>query len=178
MLPYDRDRLEQFFRMLPRTTDAAAAQATGHDDRLKYGAVTTTEKTRRIRHAVEVRHPSYQKAEFVELLRAHRIGLVVADTAGKWPHIEDVTADFVYIRLHGAEELYASGYTEEALDQWAAKIRLWSAGEPVLGERTLAEPAPHRASGRDVFVYFDNDIKGFAPHDAMRLEQKLGLRPA
>ena len=85
------------------------------------------------------------------MLRKHRIALVVADTAGRWPLIEDLTADFVYVRLHGDEELYASGYTDAALDRWAEKLRGWT------------------ADGRDGFVYFDNDMKGYAPHDAKRL---------
>jgi uncharacterized protein YecE (DUF72 family) len=173
-LPYERDRLTQFFQALPRTTTAAAILAERHDERLKHGAVTTAEADRRIRHAVEVRHPSYRTAEFIELLRRHRIGLVVADTAGRWPHLEDVTADFVYVRLHGAEELYASGYTDAALDDWAAKIRSWAVGGSPDSEFRLTEPAAEAARGRDVFVYFDNDVKGYAPYDAMRLIERVG----
>ena len=56
------------------------------------------------------------------------IALVVADTAGKWPYREDVTADFMYLRLHGDKELYASGYTDEALIRWAERIRVWREG--------------------------------------------------
>ena len=72
---------------------------------------------------MEVRHPSFEDPAFIELLRRHNVALVVADTAGKWPFMEDVTADFVYARLHGDEELYVSGYTDAALDQWAARVR-------------------------------------------------------
>jgi len=80
--------------------------------------------------------------------------MVVADTAGKWPYMEDVTSDFVYVRLHGHDELYVSGYTDEGLDRWAAKVRAW------------------REHG-DVFVYFDNDAKAYAPRDAMALQDRL-----
>ena len=67
--------------------------------------------------------PRLRRREFIDLLRHHNIALVVADTAGKWPLLEDVTSDFIYIRLHGDEELYVSGYSETALAEWARKIR-------------------------------------------------------
>ena len=104
------------------------------------------------------------------------IGLPSAvDTAGKWPYREDVTSDFMYLRLHGEEELYASGYTEEALDRWAARIRAWSTGsEPADAERILSV-APSKRASRDIYCYFDNDIKVKAPFDAQRLIKKLGL---
>ena len=102
---------------------------------------------------------------------------LVADTDGKWPYLEDVTADFMYLRLHGDKELYASGYTEAALDRWADRIRAWSDGrEPRDAQR--AAGAARRAKSRDVFCYFDNDIKVRAPFDADRLMHKLGLARA
>lgn len=132
------------------------------------------DRNRRLRHAVEVRHESFLDPSFVALLRRHRIALVVADTAGKWPYCEDVTADFVYLRLHGDEEIYASGYGEAALDRWAARVAAWSAGSEPSDARRISEgPAPRRAR-RDVYCYFDNDIKLKAPFDAMRLIEKLG----
>jgi uncharacterized protein YecE (DUF72 family) len=178
VLRFDPDRLAGFFDLLPRTTREAARLAAGHDHRLDGRAWTETDADRPIRHALEVRHPSYCDPEFVRLLRAHDIGLVVADTAGRWPDLEDVTSDFVYVRLHGAEELYVSGYTEDALDQWAAKIRRWSAGESPTGEHTVAAPMKRRPGGRDVYVYFDNDAKVHAPFDALALAERLGLRGA
>ena len=78
-----------------------------------------------LQHALEVRHASFETPDFLKLLRKHRIGVVVADTAGKWPQIEEATSDLVYIRLHGAEQLYVSGYTPAALKSWAAKIARW-----------------------------------------------------
>ena len=74
------------------------------------------------RHAFEVRHPTYFNDEFFSLLRAHGCGFVVADTAGKFPYAEEVTADFVYVRLHGSQQLYVSGYTDGELDAWTEKI--------------------------------------------------------
>jgi uncharacterized protein YecE (DUF72 family) len=101
---------------------------------------------------------------------------VVADTASKWPLMEDVTTDFVYVRLHGDEQLYVSGYNDAALDRWAAKIRAWAKGGEAKDATRLGPPAKARKGGRDVFVYFDNDVKVRSPYDAMNLAAKLGLR--
>lgn len=174
---YDAERLDRFFALLPRDTRAAAALAKKHDDKLKEAWTRWTGPARPLRHALEVRHKSFENPEFIALLRRHRIALVVADTAGKWPFIEDVTADFVYVRLHGDEELYVSGYTPAALRTWAAKIRAWSRGTNPTGAALQAPAAPRRAGGRDVFVYFDNDVKVRAPYDAMTLAHLLGLGP-
>ncbi|WNV83760.1 DUF72 domain-containing protein [Umezawaea sp. Da 62-37] len=152
-LQFDPVLLDEFLTNLPRTTTAAAELATHHDERVD-PSWTTTDLDRPLRHAVEVRHPSYLTPSFPELLHKHGIAAVVADSAGKYPLVDEVTTDFVYVRLHGADELYVSGYTDEALDRWAAKIRTWS---------TTA----------DVYVYFDNDAKVMAPRDALALLKKL-----
>jgi uncharacterized protein YecE (DUF72 family) len=176
-LGYDEERLAAFFDLLPRTTQQAARLAEGHDQRLENRSWTTTDVDRPLRHALEVRHSSFETPAFVELLRRHDIALVVADTAGKWPFLEDVTSDFVYVRLHGAEELYVSGYDEPALDVWAEKVRAWLQGASPSSARTIGPPAAPAAGGRDVFVYFDNDVKVRAPFDAMALAAKLGVAP-
>ena len=175
-LGYDADRLGSFFDLLPRTTSAAAVLAAEHDERLDGRAWTTTDADRPLRHVLEVRHASFENAEFVELARSHDIGIVVADAAGRWPVIEDVTSDLVYLRLHGDKELYASGYDDAALDRWADKVRTWAAGGEPAGARRLSGAAAPSA-GRDVFVYFDNDTKVRAPFDAMALAARLGLGP-
>lgn len=167
-----RERFERFFDLLPRTQADAAALARQHDERTKGRSWTETAAPRaRVRHAVEVRHDSFLDPGFVALLRKHGVALVFADTAGNWPYAEDVTADFIYARLHGAEQLYASGYTDEQLRWWAARLRAWQAGEePPDAKRVSEKPAPGPPkNGRDVFVYFDNDAKVKAPFDAMRL---------
>jgi uncharacterized protein YecE (DUF72 family) len=176
-LGYDAARLGAFFDLLPRTTAAAALLAEGHDERLNDRSWTVTDVDRPLRHALEVRHSTYENAGFIELLRKHDIALVVADTAGKWPFLEDITSDFVYVRLHGAEELYVSGYDDPALDVWANKIRCWRSGHPPEGAR-LAVPGTADGVKRDVYVYFDNDVKVRAPFDAMSLATKLGLKTA
>jgi uncharacterized protein YecE (DUF72 family) len=170
-LPFDADRLDRFLHLLPRSTAEAENVAQRHDERLDGRAWTTTDHDRPLRYAVEVRHPSYRDPALIELLRERRIALVVADTAGRWPYLEDVTAEFIYVRLHGDTELYASGYTDAALDVWAARIRRWQAGESPRTEHTIAPPVP--AQPREVFVYFDNDAKARAPIDAISLAQRL-----
>jgi len=153
---FEADRLDGFMRQLPRDSRDGEAVARQHDHRLRRGAWVDRVADLEYRHAFEVRHPSYFCDEFFDLLRAHGCALVVADTAGKFPYAEDVTANFVYVRLHGSRELYASGYTDAELDTWAGKIDQW------------------RRGGRDVYVYFDNDAKVHAPFDAMRLRERLG----
>lgn len=174
---FDAARLEAFFAILPRTMSEAAKLARKHDGRLRTRAWLRVAADRPLRHALEVRHRSFEDPAFVELLRRHGIGLVVADTAGKWPFLEDVTADFVYVRLHGDEELYASGYSSSALEAWARKIEAWRRGRRPAEARTVGARAPRTALGRDVFVYFDNDVKVRAPYDAMALAHRLGLGP-
>jgi uncharacterized protein YecE (DUF72 family) len=173
-LPFDAERLETFFGLLPRDTADAVKIAQRHDKKVKR-VWTKTVPNRPLRHALEVRHPSFVTPEFVRLLRRHRVSLVVADTAGKWPYMEDVTADFVYARLHGDEELYVSGYTPRALLSWSKKIRAWSEGRDAPKARLTGPAVATRARGRDVFVYFDNDVKTRAPYDAMSLAHRLGM---
>ena len=154
-LAYDPDRLNDFFSRLPRSTGEAAYLSRRHDERLKDRSFTKAVVDQPLRHALEIRHDSFKSVAFLELLRAHHVAIVVADTAGKWPLILEPTADFVYARLHGDQELYASGYTPAALETWAARVRGWM------------------ADGRDVYVYFDNDVKVRAPFDAIALSQLL-----
>lgn len=176
---FDADRLARFFTHLPRTTDDAARLARHHDHRVAKFSVPSDHQSRPLRHALEVRHPSFATPEFIALLREHDIALVVADTAGEWPFLEDVTSDFVYVRLHGESELYVSGYTPAALADWARKIRAWRRGKNFRAAR-LAEPKIRIASRpREVFAYFDNDVKVRAPYDAMQLAWRLrtGAKP-
>jgi len=159
MLPFTRERAEGFFARLPRDVAAAERLARRHDARLNGRATLTAPdgRVRPLRHALEVRHPSWISDEALRLLEAHEIALVVADTAGTWPLHEALTApSFVYVRLHGAERLYASGYHDHELAHWATAARRWL------------------SSGRDVYVYFDNDAEAHAPRDAARLVTALG----
>jgi uncharacterized protein YecE (DUF72 family) len=154
-LPYDQELLAGFFDLLPRDTAAAAELAGRHDERLSGRALTEARTDRSLRHALEVRHPSFVDPTLADFLREHGIGLVTASAAAEWPYLEDVTADFAYVRLHGETELYASGYSAEELDRWAERIQGWT------------------AAGFDVYAYFDNDMKVRAPADAMALTERL-----
>lgn len=157
-LHFDRDRLASFFDLLPRTTGAAATLAAAHDDKVPEDrSLTTCAVNVPLRHAIEPRHESFDTDEARALCAEHGIAVVVADSAGKWPVMRDATSDFRYVRLHGETELYASGYTDASLDRWAETCHGW------LGD------------GHDVHVYFDNDAKGHAPHDAVRLLDRLGI---
>lgn len=172
-LTYDAGRFEAFLSLLPRSAAAAAALAEGHDERLAGRSWTEAEHEGPLRHAFEVRHPSFFTPAFAGLLRDHGAALVFADTAGLWPYAEELTADFVYLRLHGAEQLYASGYTDPQLDWWAERIRAWHTGGEPPDARRLTEAVPPGGDGRDVYVYFDNDAKVHAPFDAQRLAERL-----
>ncbi len=160
-LHFDSGLVDAFFAALPRTTMEAAAlgRTSTLDEDRTWTAVTTD---RPLRHTIEVRNESFADDAFIELARSHGIAIVVADTAGRWPMIREVTTDFMYLRLHGDEELYTSGYTPAALDAWAQDIRGWVEGT-----------ACPDGVGRDVYVYFDNDTKVRAPVDAMALRQRL-----
>ena len=159
---FNREKLEAFFKLLPRL-------AKRHDSKLKRGAWLRADADRPIRHALEIRHDSFRDADFIALLRRHDIALVVADTV-EWPLLMDATAGFVYVRLHGSEQLYASGYDSNALDVWARRVRAWAGGKEAQGAHAGPKARPRK---RDVYVYFDNDAKVRAPFDARALIEKL-----
>ncbi len=158
-LGFDAERIQNFLSALPRTAGAAAVIAHGRDHRVpdSRAQLTAAHPGHPLRHAVEVRHESFRTPKFYALLRRQHVALVLADNPGQWPIIEEQTSDLMYVRLHGHEELYASGYSDRELDEWADRIRGWS------------------EAGQDVYVYCDNDAKVRAPYDAMGLMRRLGL---
>jgi len=172
---FDPERMEHFLSLLPHDTDAGLERARQHEARMDGKVALEVGKKRKLRHAVEIRHDSFIDEAFIALLRKYKVALVVADTAREWPYYEDVTADFMYLRLHGDKELYASGYTEQALDRWAERIRAWRSGSQPPDARLISARAGPKRASRDVFCYFDNDVKVHAPFDARRLIAKLGL---
>jgi len=171
---FEPERFGSFFGLLPKDTGAALRLARAREPHLHGRSSLAIDAVRPLRHAVEVRHESFRAPDFIALLRRHGIALVVSDTPGKWLQLQDVTADFLYLRLHGARQLYASGYTPAALDAWARRIRAWRAGrEPRGGERASPQRARPRAA-RDLYCYFDNtDVKLRAPADAQSLARRL-----
>jgi uncharacterized protein YecE (DUF72 family) len=159
-LAFDEALLDAFLARLPRTRGAAAELAARHDERMdgrSWFAIDPASDAAAapLRHAVEVRHLSFENDAWTDLLSRHGVASVVADTAGRYPRLTATTAEFAYARLHGEEELYASGYDDESLDRWADWVRA------------------HNAAGRDAYVYFDNDAKVRAPFDAMALIARL-----
>jgi uncharacterized protein YecE (DUF72 family) len=122
---------------------------------------------------VEIRHESFATPEFIGLLRKFNIGLVIADTVD-WPLLFDITANFIYCRLHGSEELYVSGYEDIALERWAARVIAWATGCRPDGR--CVSPKYAKPEPRDVYVYFDNDAKVRAPFDAKGLIAKVRER--
>jgi uncharacterized protein YecE (DUF72 family) len=170
---WNEERFTDFFNLLPRSTREAAKVAKNHDDKLKVDPWTKTDANRPVRHVVEIRHPTFMVPEFFALLRRHNIAFVVADTAGTWPYAEDITADFVYCRLHGAEQLYVSGYSGEELDWWANRIRHWRTGRQPKDAKTVSDRKASGRGNRDVYLYFDNDAKVHAPFNAKGLVANL-----
>ena len=159
-LTFDAGVVDTFLGLLPRTTTGLADLASRHDDkRAEDRVLTSTDADRRVRHALEPRHPSFDTDEARALCARHGVALVVADTAGRFPVMRDATSDFRYVRLHGETELYSGGYSDASLARWAHQCRAWA------------------DEGHDVYVYFDNDIQGRAPYDAVALLERLDAAP-
>ncbi len=104
----------------------------------------------RYRFAFEFRDESWFAPEVYQLLRHYDAGLCIYELAGRRAPTE-VTAGFVYLRLHGPGGAYQGLYDDGALAVWAAQILMW------------------RKAGRDVYCYFDNDECGYAAKNAQRL---------
>jgi uncharacterized protein YecE (DUF72 family) len=175
---YDRELMEPFLERLPHDTRAASVLARKRSAWMKGRARLAIDENREFRHAIEIRHDSFLEPSFIELLRDHAVALVIAETARRWPMTHDITAGFVYMRLHGDKELYRSGYGDEALDRWARRIRAWSVGSEPDDAWKVLDKKPPAARKRDVYCFFDNtDVKLRAPVDAQTLLRKLGLTP-
>src|SRR5450631_1045426 len=169
---FEPEIVDHFLGLLPHNTEEAAALARGHSKRMEGRSLTDPGENRPLQHAMEVRHKSFAVPEFISMLTKHNVALVCADTVA-WPRMMDVTSDFVYCRLHGSEEIYASGYTDEALDQWATRIAKWAVGSEPEDAEKISTAKPEARKSRDVFVYFDNDLKVRAPFDAQALRQRI-----
>jgi uncharacterized protein YecE (DUF72 family) len=156
-MSFEPERMREFLALLPRDTGAALAIARGRDARMDDRDYLEIDQVRPMRHAFEVRHASFLDERFMAMLREHNAAFVIADTAKRWPMAFEITADFVYLRLHGDKTIYQSGYGPKTLELWASRIRDWSAE-------------------RDVFCYFDNtDVKLRAPKDARSLMRALNI---
>ena len=175
-LRFRPEQLEEFLALLPPDSAAAVRLARRRERRMTGRSSLATDRRRRLRHALEVRHESFRDPRLIALLRRYGVALVVSDSPDKWPRLEDVTADFVYLRLHGDTQLYSSGYGPEALAYWGERIDTWRAGGTPTGGQLASSRGPPVRAARDVYCYFDNDAKVRAPADARALAQRLGQR--
>jgi uncharacterized protein YecE (DUF72 family) len=175
-MEWARERVEDFLALLPGDTQEASKRARRHDDRVKGRASMAVDRNRRMRHVLEIRHPAFFCEEVVRACRRHGVALAVSHAAD-WPLTEELTAGFVYLRLHGAPRTYASRYPDADLDRWAERIRRWArGGEPGDAARITHRKPPPRKT-RDVYAYFDNDAEVHAPFDARRLMERLDVEP-
>jgi uncharacterized protein YecE (DUF72 family) len=180
---FDPDLFRNFFKQLPHTGKAAKACARHCSERMVTEGYLDIPLKQTLRHAIEIRNATFVTLEFIQLLREFKIALVFADTAGKWSYAEDITSDFIYIRFHGDKELYTSGYDEAALEHWYQRIKTWSNGKQPGDSPLIAQNAQKINTSRDtasvktrnVYCYFDNDVKVRAPYDARRLLEKFNL---
>ena len=171
-MKFDAELFEHFFRLLPHSHKEAVRIGEQHDTWLEGRSWLDVQKDRPLRHAVEIRNKSFACEDYIALLRRYQIGSVVADTP-EWPRLMDLTADFVYCRLHGSEKLYASGYSEEAIGDWAQRILRWADGKEAQDGDRASSISPHSLDSRDIFVYFDNDLKVKSPENALQLRKRV-----
>jgi uncharacterized protein YecE (DUF72 family) len=148
---FDAEDFEAFLKLLPRSVGGLA-----------------------IRHAVEVRHPSFETPDFIALARRHGVAVVAADS-DDYPQIADPTADFIYARLQNASEDEKIGYPESTLDDWRRRSETWAKGGVPDDLKRIA-PALDKTSARDVFLYMINGFKPKAPFAAMALIERLGAQ--
>jgi uncharacterized protein YecE (DUF72 family) len=166
-LHFDAERVDGFLAALPHDTETAAEVARGHDERVEDAAYGDG-ANHRLRHVLEVRHPSFLCDQMVAIARRHGVALAVSH-AQDWPYTEEVTAGFAYVRLHGPGEVYASPYREDELRSWAQRLERWRRAEQPDDAQTITDRVPPKRRERDVYVYFNNDVSGHAPRNAARL---------
>ncbi|HEY5254728.1 MAG TPA: DUF72 domain-containing protein [Acidobacteriaceae bacterium] len=169
---YSSELIESFLALLPRNTEEAVELGKKHDQMVEGRTFLETDRNRPLRHALEIRHPSFVVPEFIAILRKYKVALVCADTV-EWPRLMDVTSDFVYCRLHGSKVLYSSGYSKAAIEEWAVRVAAWAKGGKSSDGDYASTKKMAKRTKRDVFVYFDNDVKVRAPRDAKRLQARM-----
>lgn len=178
LMTFDEERLRTFVSILPHDAWSLAAFAAKHSSLDAERMDLQVDENRPVRHAIEFRNESFVTPRFVDILREHNVAMVIADEASKFPSGDDVTADWVYIRLHGERVGRESGYTPEEIKAWAAKARVYAAGGEPAGARRIGGPARPAGGGRDVFIAFDNtEIKRRSPVNARQMSEELGVAP-
>jgi uncharacterized protein YecE (DUF72 family) len=146
--PFDADDLAAFLEHLPR-------ELNGH----------------RLRHVLEVRHPSFMCESYVTLARSHAVPTVFTDSPD-YPSLADLTGDFTYARLMRSADDIPTGYAPAALDHWAKHARSWAAGND-LGELPHAAALQPASQPRDVFVFFISSAKHRNPAAAIALQSRI-----
>jgi uncharacterized protein YecE (DUF72 family) len=127
---------------------------------------------RALRHVVEVRHDSFRCSDFIALAREHGVAVAIAADS-TYPQIADTTAPFVYARIMGTRETAELGYSDAALDLWAARAQAWASGAAVTGLERV-EPGSADGNARDVYLYVISGYKVRNPAAAMSLLRRLG----
>jgi len=168
---FDEKVITDFMDLLPGNTREAAKLAGENTIKTKAKASTEFVSDIELRYAFEPRHESFFTGEFVELLEKRNAALAIADTGDKFSYAEDVTADFLYIRLHG-QDLYVSDYNDQVLNRWSRRIKSWQKGSEPSDAVKIRKKRPAKIP-RDIYVYFDNSIAGHAPFDAIHLAERL-----
>jgi uncharacterized protein YecE (DUF72 family) len=174
---WDVARVESFLRLLPRDSREASRLASKHDQRLTGRSSYVVHANRRLHHALEFRHVHFLSEDVVRMCRRHGAAIVFSDS-GDWPYTEEITAGFVYLRLHGSPHTYASDYGDRALDRWAQRIRAWADGREPTDPKRITPRQPPRRKNREVHVYFDNDNQARAPRNALALMKRLEVEAA
>lgn len=168
------DRFEKFLKILPFDSKSAMRLAKKHTAKLDGRSYTKAHGDFPIRHAFEFRHSSFKNSDFMAILKAHGVAVVFAHSGLKSPYMEDLTADFIYARMHGQEPKYKKGYTKETIQWLADRVNLWTTGkQPKDAECVLSEKP--KSIKRDAFIYFDTEAKIYAPVDAQHLKAQLRL---
>lgn len=169
---FDEPRFHEFLKLLPTTASEAEKLTRKHHP--EFNLPEGYKRSAKMRHAVEIRNETFINETFIALLREYQVAFVIADTAGRWPYAEDITSDFVYLRLHGDTELYNSGYSDAAIERWYKRIKSWSKGVQPRDAKLIAKRSK-LDDDLDVFCYFDNTDKLWAPKDARHLSALLGV---
>ena len=166
------DRFEKFLELLPYDSKSASRLAKKHSEKMEGRSFVDVEGDYPIRHAFEFRHPSFMNPDFINLLRQYGVAIVFAHSGLKSPYMEDLTADFVYARMHGQEAQYKKGYPDKVLSWWSERVQNWTQGKQPRDAQCVSDIKP-KAVKRDAFIYFDTEEKSYAPYDALRLMELL-----
>lgn len=152
------DRFDKFVKLLPFTRAQAEKLAQRRSDRMEGREWTSARGVRQVRHALEFRHPSFFNADFLAMLRAHGIAVVIAHGGEESLYFDEPTADFVYARMHGEGKPFTKGYPKKTLEKFADQLAEWTKGK------------------RDAYVNFNTEAKVHSPQDAVHLTEILQAR--